>query len=749
MKNLVQLLFCVLSVITIYSCNSSTMEFYVSPSGNDNNTGTKNRPFQSIYKAKEAVSKLIAGGVENKEIYIYFRGGKYFFSKSLVLNGEEFSAGNNKIIFSSYNNEKPVFSSGILLSGWKKLEKEIPYLPEGSKGKIWVANIPDGISDLPLRFLCNDSVSFPIAVSGDLYTAEDEAIRKDYNDMPEEMERGNAGPPGAEKLSSFVFPNGSLRDWENLEDIEILTRPHYAWVVNILPLKSVNTKDNTAQTTIPGTYRICMSSEPFNPNLWVQNAIDYLDKPGEWVINSAEKKIYYWPEAGEPENVICPCLKELIRVEGSRKDNCILKNIEFRGITFTQGNRDIWESNDIGLQHDWAIYNKSDALLRFVDTESCMVDNCTFTLSGGGGVRFDFYSQKNKVENCRFNNLGGTPILLAGNGPGHENTSKNNEIVNNEIHDFGQAYLHSPGIFVWQSGNNRIAHNLVYNGPYNGIVVSGPRPLFFMEGLLGDRREQTGTFSYDKIENGIWNDWDKLFPFLYSENNIIENNELHDIVLKLDDGNAIYLSGTGYNNIVRRNYIHDNTSTHRHGAIRGDGFSKDLTITENIIYRFARYAIVTRYPNTITNNYMIDYIPTERGDGEKHGMISFLYIAACGPIKGSIIKNNIYYQSSGVSEPFVSMRYLNPFKLTYDDDVWPPRFSDCKMDSNLYFSTGVEQNCINQLNELIKQGVDSNSVVADPCFVGLQEAGFKLKNNSPAWKLGIKQIDFGSIGLLK
>ena len=71
------------------------------------------------------------------------------------------------------------------------------------------------------------------------------------------------------------------------------------------------------------------------------------------------------------------------------------------------------------------------------------------------------------------------------------------------------------------------------------------------------------------------------------------------------------------------------------------------------------------------------------------------------------------------------------------------------MDSNIYFATGVNQYCRKELNKLIEQGVDNSSVVADPCFVGLKEAGFKLKSDSPAWKLGIKQIDFENIGLRK
>ena len=530
----------------------------------------------------------------------------------------------------------------------------------------------------------------------------------------------------------------------------IFVRPHYAWVMNILPLKTIDTSKGTGLTSIPGTYKINrMNHEQFLPNLWVQNAIDYLDEPGEWVINSDEGKIYYWPEKVTPSNIYCPVLQELIRVEGDEKKNNIIRNIEFRGITFAHGGRDTWDNDAIGLQHDWALYDKSDALLRFVDTENCLIDNCTFTTSGGGGVRLDFYSLSNKVMNCKFKDLGGTPILIAGYGPGGKNVNRNNQVINNEIHDFGREYWHSPGIFVWQSGGNRIAHNLIYNAPYTGLVISGPRPNFFNKERIKSKRELSGTFNYNNIEKFIWEDWDKVYPYLFSDSNIIEYNELHHVVQNLDDGNAIYLSGTGDNNIVRKNFIHDNSSGHRHGAIRGDDYTRNLTITENIILRFARYGILMKGVSTITNNYVINYIPTGRMDGEPFPKISFIRIFALGPIKGSIIKNNICYQSEGVSEPFVAMRHWNPYKYKYDESVWPPKYSDCDIDNNLYYSTQEYEQSKSQLKDMKKEGVDLNSVVADPLFEGLEEAGFVLKGNSPAFKLGIKQIDFENIGLLK
>ncbi len=740
-------------VFTFCSCTNNIREFYVSPGGNDNNPGTKGKPFLSFNKAKEAVNQMIADGSKNEEIHVYFREGTYFFDQTVVLNSDQFYSGNNKIIFSSYKSEKTVFSSAKLLTGWEKAEGDIPYLPETAKGKIWAINIPEnGHGPVIARFLCTDSAPLVNAISDPFTTVESDSQNKLRSDFM------GANYESPAEFSSVMFPENSLREWDNINDIEIVARPHYGWVVNILPLKKIDLKKHIAYTTIPATYfiyRLSGSGDGANPNLQIQNAIDYLDKPGEWVINSKEGKIYYWPEKGEPSNIYYPLLQELIRVEGNEEDNRVLKNIEFRGITFAHGDRDTWDNDDIGLQHDWALYDKSDALLRFVDTEGCMVDNCTFTTSGGGGVRFDFYSQNNKVSNCEFSHLGGTPVLLAGYGPGNKDVNRNNEIINNEIHHCGLSYTHSPGIFIWQSGGNRIAHNLIHHVPYSGIVISGPRPQFFNR-RMGNRRELTGTFHYDniKVEAGEdWNvssphikAWDKLFPYLFASNNIIEYNELHDVMQQLDDGNAIYLSGTGYSNIVRKNYVHDNTSEHRQAAIRADDYAKDITFAENIIYKFARSGIVSKYDNYITNNYIIDYVPTEMVNGEIHRPLSFIYIAAWGPIKGGIIKNNIICQTAGFSAPFLQIS-LYKDQLTSLNEL--PKLSDCAIDSNLYYARGVPHSSFAQLEELRRQEVDKNSLVADPCFGGFEEAGFKLKINSPAFKLGIKQIDFNKMGLLK
>ena len=189
-------------ILTFCSC-SNNEEFYVSPTGNDKNPGTKGQPFLSFNKAKEKVSQIIANGTKNEEIHLYFRGGTYFFDQCVVIKAGEFGKGNNKVIFSAYKDEKPVFSSGIILKGWNKLTDNPPFLPEPARGKVWVTNIPGQGSGKIARFLCTDSVPLVNAVSGGFFTDEDDSvsISTDDDDGYHSM--------SSDQLSSFVFPKDS------------------------------------------------------------------------------------------------------------------------------------------------------------------------------------------------------------------------------------------------------------------------------------------------------------------------------------------------------------------------------------------------------------------------------------------------------------------------------------------------------------------------------------------------------------
>ena len=73
-----------------------------------------------------------------------------------------------------------------------------------------------------------------------------------------------------------------------------------------------------------------------------------------------------------------------------------------------------------------------------------------------------------------------------------------------------------------------------------------------------------------------------------------------------------------------------------------------------------------------------------------------------------------------------------------------------KVEHNLYYAAGVEESSTPKFfQDLQALGVARTDVYADPLFANLKQGDFRLKPDSPALKMGIKQIDLKGIGLTK
>ena len=717
-----QILILTLLVLISTACGNSSKNVFLSPNGSDDQPGTKQKPVRNLSRAMELVKDALEDE-HTRTIHVYFREGEYPVHETVVLDAETFGETDVSLVFRPFKNEQAVITGGVMIESWQPASTLPDRFPEEAQGNIWKTRIDDpAIRANGLKTIfTGDTV---------LYSALSPGFLSDEG----EREAGK---------TFFYYPDGMLDGEEDYRDIELVTRPMHPWVMNILPLAGINPQEKRAETTIPATYQIERMGwiHENEPNLWVLNSIRYLDTPGEWVFRKSDGTLWYWPlEGNKPGRVYIPKLQELIRIEGEEEENRVIRNVHIHGLIFQHAERDTWEKNDIGLQHDWALYNESDAMLRFIDTENCSVNQCTFRNSGSAGVRFDFYSIANRVKHSKFRNLGGTPVLLSGYGPGLKNLSYRNEIISNEARDCGQAYKHSAGIFIWQSGYNRIAHNLLHHLPKSGIVVSGPRPSFFNKRKLG-LRELMGTIHFDEIGE-IYN-WDDMFPYLFARNNVLEYNEIHHVVEDMSDGNGIYLSGTGYHTMVRRNYLHHNTASGLHGIIRGDDMTRDAYIAENIIYKYTNSGIVIKHPNYVYNNYIIGFEPSRTPIGVPVPKNENLLVAPLGPVKGTELKKNICLNLDSYAK--ILKGVFNPRRLRFEPF---PKLNDCLIDSNLYYSKVNPGAMETELKKLRAQELDLHSVYADPVFTGFEETGFRLSEGSPALRLGIKQIPFEQIGML-
>lgn len=705
--------------------------FVVAPAGDDAGPGTGAAPFATLVRARDAV-RGFRKTHPGQDVLVLFRGGTYRLRETVVFSLEDSSPDGTTTTYAAWPGEEPVFTSGVAVRGWRKLERPPAGLPAAAHGKVWVADVPRGLGKF---FTLYDGFTL-------LPRARCEGFR------PTKRFTGWRGD-AFEDRSRLHFPPGAVKNWPNLADVELLIIPTADWSMNILPLASVDEKARVAVTAFPGTYALGAQKKGgrWAKTAWIENAIDFLDSPGEWTVNTREGKVYLWPRGAAPgDGIVAPSLQEFIRVEG-RIDHdgpadVPVCGIVFRGLTFTCGRRDRWDKDHVGwgLQHDWEMYDRGNAILRFRGAQRCAVENCRFVSTSGTAIRGDLHCRKLRIAGNEIAHVGGTGILLSGYGPGTKDVNRHNEIVGNHIHHVGGLYWHAAGIYIAQSGSNRVANNLVHHTPYTAIVVSGVRNLNAAnktsESARTIRTHETDAALKDRPTEAISGmkhaDWKLRLPLLHARNNLVELNEIHHAMLRLGDGNGIYLSGAGDGNVIRRNYVH-HVLGYSNAAIRTDGLQRGTLIAENIIYK-CREGIILKDVNHAENNIiacLADDMPAAR-----HG--DYISIRG-GPNKGTRIRRNLCYHT-GRKPIFYLFRSLN----------WLPPIApkDIDADGNLFFWTedpNWGREFIRKMQE--QYALEAHSISADPMFVDVANGDFRLKPGSPALKLGFKPIDISRIGL--
>lgn len=733
------------SLIAFFACDSkSTKEpiaLYVSVDGDDNAEGTLSQPLATISKAVEAVRELRKNGYSQPAI-IYLREGQHHLNTTLVLGIADGSTTSDKEIpeklgageipsahltFSAYQKENPIISAGIPVDEWELASNELLDIPENAKGKVWVANMPQALNTFYTLYDANGRLNRARAAGF----------------VPTKM--------GDKK--TVYFPKGKLKNWDNLKDVELNIRPSRAWMINMLPLKSVDEEQLVAKTAVSATYNMgelahWVHTKDGN-SAWIENTLEALDEPGEWVVDSNTRKIYLWPkhpaDDGSPQGILAPATSELIRVEGNIDYDGLVdqpvRGITFSGITFSQADRRAWTNDKDqlgwGMQHDWDMFDRPTAALRFRGAENCQVMNCKFKNSGGSGVRFDLHAQRNKVENCEFAHLGEAGILLAGYGPGTKDVNHHNEIVNNHIHHFSEITWHSPGIWAWQSGHNRIANNYVHHSGYAGILITNrvePNRKLNGEGGRTVRRNEIDSIVM-KPSNEHYADWKLREKYNHSRHNIVEYNEITHAVQLLSDGNCIYVSGAGTGNIIRYNYLHDNLEHSMPAPIRCDDDQHETLIYGNVLYNNYAFAagIASKGVNDIINNVIASPLVAPR-----FGYISFEWV----PVSGSKAYKNII-----ISHPDGGNAYAE--RARKDQTTGLPNLMQTKMDSNLYYHPTNSNWMDAHFARTRKAGLERASLFADPMFIDPENGNFGFKERSPAMDLGIEPIDVSKMGLKK
>jgi hypothetical protein len=712
---------------------ATSADFYVAPAPNgrddwsgrfaEPNATFTDGPFATLGRARDAVRGLKQHSAR-KDLVVRIRGGTYRLQETLVFSLADSAPDGGTITYAAYPHEEPILDSGVPIRNWRRLREVPPNLPAAAQGNVWVADVPPGIERL--------------------FTLYDGPQR-----LPRARGAGFSPVASAGKAASsnkINFPANALRNWPDLKEGELLVIPTADYEMNILPLASVDENSHVVTTAASASRPI--GKVKFVPvSAWVENALEVLDQPGEWAVNMKDRTIYLWPPDREHverpgerpgENIVAPRLTELVRVEGTidydGPHDKPVRGLVFRGLTFNHAERYPWHGGTgWELQHHWEMFDRPTAALRFRGAEECAVQACRFTATSGSGIRLDLYCRKNRIVGNEIGHVGGVGVLLAGYGPGTKNVNRQNEVSDNWIHHTGEIYWATPAVMVWQSGENRVANNLIHNTPYSGITVST------RAGWNRARPDSDRTVRWSEIASQELDRWSAREPFMHARKNRVERNDIHHVMERMGDGDGIYLSGTGGQNVIRQNFIHDCDGDGMADGIRCDDDQNETLIEGNIIdrTRCIGQGICSKGVNHIVNNLIADLLPSRRNIRPERVVRGYIGLEV-NPVTGSRIERNLVVARHNTCPPVLQDR-------RYGQGGYP-RLRDCQANNNLYFCFDDPNWGRKHLERERPFGVERDSLAVDPRFVDFEKGDLRLKPESPAWKLGFKPTDLSTIG---
>lgn len=491
---------------------SAQTDYYVKPEANGKGTAP-NDVFGSIEQARDAIRARSEASIKG-DITVHLQPGTYFLKAPLTFDNRDAGRNGFKVIYQAQD-----AAQATILSGGKRVNS--PW-QRGENG-IWHTAVEPGIFT-------------QLYVNGERATPCREPD-EGWKELKQWEDRYGS------KSIRLKGPDNWKKEWQRQEQIEFLVKYH--WAIMRLGVEFWDTYDNDNVLFPPkGEHRIwnAIASRENDQRYRLENALEFVDEPGEWYLDRRAWRLYYWPRVGEEMGkveVIAPRLEHLLKIAGSDADHPVL-GLEFRGLRFEHAN---WlfkegKGNYVGAQAwlYWDDWHAGPGAVELTYTDGLRFSNNVFRNLGGVGLKLVKGTRATLIERNTFLDIGDTPILIY-TGPidpakaalPDEVLCRDDVVRDNVVRRFGLWNLAAAGISLVMGQRCIIEHNEVSEGGYAGITV--------------------GYFTTHTSP---------------SRDNIVRANHVHHVMREVDDGAGIYVFNTHFNHYdpnsrlyVERNFIHD------------------------------------------------------------------------------------------------------------------------------------------------------------------------------------------------
>jgi hypothetical protein len=388
--------------------------------------------------------------------------------------------------------------------------------------------------------------------------------------------------------------------WGNPSKVEM----HYMmiWGDNILRVASVSTSGNTATLKFQEAEDAILFVRPFpyfmpKQCFYFENALEFLDVPGEWYLDEGARLVYYKPRAGEDmttATVVAPVLETVMSITGTSSAEPV-SHLAFSGLNFAHST--FMRPSHYGLLDAQAgqynlkatadnkqMLGRPAAGVVVTNAHHISFERNMFAQMAATGLDFVSGTHDDTIVGNVFTQMGGSGLSVGKftadettddhvpYNPSDPNEICSDEVIqNNYVNDVTTEIQGACGIAAGYPRRILIEHNEVCGTNYVGISVG---------------------YGWTAASNAM-------------SNNRINHNNVHHVMNVLGTGGGIATLSNQPASEIRYNYLHDfRQSPWADAAIAGIQLNEGTsgyTVTQNVL---ASVPGVVNGPNTSGNDVL-------------------------------------------------------------------------------------------------------------------------------------------------